>query len=168
VTPARQRVRGAFASSHSLSIRQHTSAYVSIRDTCAAESSWGFREFATSPPPGSSGELSSQLFARPFRIAPCIRQHTSAYVSIRQHTSAYASICTSAYVRVVQQALRSHLRMGSLHTSAYVSIRQHTSAYVSIRQHTSAYVSVVQPALRSPLADGFRAVGASVFVLLYQ
>jgi hypothetical protein len=26
----------------------------------------------------------------------------------------------------------------SVHTSAYVSIRQHTSAYVSIRQHTSA------------------------------
>ncbi len=37
--------------------------------------------------------------------SPCIRQHTSAYVSIRQHTS------------------------------AYVSIRQHTSAYISIRQH---------------------------------
>jgi hypothetical protein len=40
----------------------------------------------------------------------CMRQHTSAYVSIRQHTS------------------------------AYVSIRQHTSAYVSIRGHTWAYV----------------------------
>ncbi len=29
-------------------------------------------------------------------------------------------------------------RYGSLHTSAYVSIRQLASAYVSIRQHTSA------------------------------
>jgi hypothetical protein len=47
--------------------------------------------------------------------AACIRQHTSAYVSIRQHTSA---------------VLRDK-RMRCLHTSAYVSIRQHTSAYVS-------------------------------------
>ncbi len=39
----------------------------------------------------------------------CIRQHTSAYVSIRQHTS---------------------------DASAYVSIRQHASAYISIHQHT--------------------------------
>jgi hypothetical protein len=52
----------------------------------------------------------------------CIRQHTSAYVSIRQHTS--------ACVRIRQ------------HTSAYVSIRQHASACVSIRPHTSAYVSI--------------------------
>jgi hypothetical protein len=68
-----------------------------------------------------------------------IRQHTSAYVSMRQHASAYANAqrsaspeggdCqhTSAYV--------------SQHTSACVSIRSvMRSAYVSIRQHTS-YVS---------------------------
>jgi hypothetical protein len=42
------------------------------------------------------------------------------------------SMHTSAYVSIRQ------------HTSAYVSIRQHTSAYVSIRQHTSAYVSIRQ------------------------
>jgi hypothetical protein len=29
---------------------------------------------------------------RPERLLPCIRQHTSAYVSIRQHTSAYVGI----------------------------------------------------------------------------
>jgi hypothetical protein len=104
----------------------------------------------------------------------CIRQHTSAYVSIsgydalreppsvsigiRQHTSACVSI-------------RQHLREPPSvsigirqHTSACVSIRQHTArasvrprpdapgcrpapstAYVSIRQHTPAYVSICEP-----------------------
>ncbi len=73
------------------------------------------------------------------RRRSCIRQHTSAhvsiytsaYVSIRQHTSEYVigrhDGDDPAYVSIRQ------------HTSAYVSIRQHTSAYVSIRQHTSAY-----------------------------
>jgi hypothetical protein len=48
-----------------VSIRQHTSAYVSRRKRCALR------------------------LQRPPR--PCIRQHTSAYASIRQHTSAGAS-----------------------------------------------------------------------------
>jgi hypothetical protein len=80
-----------------VSIRQHTSAYVSIRQHTSA--------------------------------CVCIRQHasacvnasaSSAYVSICQHTSACVSMRqhTSAYVSIRQ------------HTSAYVSIRQHTSAYV--------------------------------------
>jgi hypothetical protein len=46
------------------------------------------------------------------------------YVSIRQHTSAHVST--------------------RQHTSAHVSTRQHTSAHVSIRQHTSAHVSISQ------------------------
>ncbi len=62
---------------HISSIRQHTSAYVSIRQhtyahTCGA---WG-------------------QSAAPCRIYTSTRphiQHTSAYVSIRQHTSAYVS-----------------------------------------------------------------------------
>jgi hypothetical protein len=61
--------------------------------------------------------------------------HTSAYVCIRQHTSAYVSVGAVALA-----GERESIR---LHTSAYVSIRQRTSAYVSvrhsIRQHTSAY-----------------------------
>jgi hypothetical protein len=52
----------------SYSIRQHTSAYVSIRQHT------------------SFGRNSSLLFSPP---SYSIRQHTSAYVSIRQHPSAY-------------------------------------------------------------------------------
>ncbi len=59
-------------------IRQHTSAYVSIR--CAPK------------------HTHSSIDPRSDRYVS-IRQHTSAYVSIRQHTSAYVSIRqhTSAY-----------------------------------------------------------------------
>ncbi len=59
-----------------VSMRQHTSAYVSIRRT-------------------------SHKTCTPFASAS-IRPHTSAYVSIRQHTSAYVSIRqhTSAYVSI--------------------------------------------------------------------
>jgi hypothetical protein len=54
------------------------------------------------------------------RRTTCIRQHTSAYVSMRQHAS------------------------------ACVSMRQHASACVSMRQHTSAYVSIrLDPRLSS-------------------
>ncbi len=95
------------------SIRQHTSAYVSIR----------------------------QAYVSICQMRICSRaqhsqQHTSAYVSIRQHTSAYVSIRqhTSAYVKCESAVGRSTLNSIRQHTSAYVSIRQHTSAYVSIRQ----------------------------------
>ncbi len=90
----------------------------------------------------------------------CIRQHTSAYVSIRQHTSAYVSIRQHTY-RVVDgceeeeemDLIQQTESLSRSVTSAYISIqhtsasrhraclvllRQHTSAYVSIRQHTSA------------------------------
>ncbi len=81
---------------------------------------------------------------------PCIRQHTSAYVT-------YADVCSGkksaistrrepARCWVAARGCRvavggyGALLCGGTLTSAYVSIRQHTSAYVSIRQHTSAYI----------------------------
>ena len=73
-------------------------------------------------------------------MSTCIRQHTSAYVSIRQHrdirgsSEDCAAACQPAYFSIRQ------------HTSAYVSIRQDTSAYVRTRQHTSGYVRIRQDA----------------------
>jgi hypothetical protein len=61
-------VRSAFRLIY-VSIRQHMSAYVSIRQHTSAYVRSAFRLIYVS-----------------------IRQHTSAYVSIRQHTSAYVSI----------------------------------------------------------------------------
>jgi hypothetical protein len=95
------------------SIRQHTSAYVSIRQhTCVT---------------------CTLLVPQHTSAHANVRQHPSASISIHQHTSAYVSIrscpppcCAPCMPR----------------TSAYVSIRQHTSAYASIRQHTSAYASI--------------------------
>jgi hypothetical protein len=92
----------------------------------------------------------------------CIRQHTSASVSIRHTRLACAPHCgccclaranspsafpncrqhTPAYVSIRQQTSAYVSRRQ--HTSAYVSIRQHTSAYVSKRQHMPAYVSIRQ------------------------
>ena len=60
-----------------VSIRQHTSAYVSILSSSATDV--------------------AQLLA-----LACIRQHTSAYVSIRQHTPAYVSILSSSATDVAQ------------------------------------------------------------------
>ncbi len=120
-------------------IRQHTSAYVSIRQQALpAHKLVVLKYYETCCPPDVfQWRLCRRGNAayRPHTSAyVSMRQHTSAYVSIRQHTSAYVSIRqhTSACVRICQ------------HTSAYVSIRQNTSAYVSIRQHTSAYVSMRQ------------------------
>jgi hypothetical protein len=71
------------------------------------------------------------------RDASCIRQHTSAYVSIR-HVDIVWLVRDASCIRQ--------------HMSAYVSIRQLTSAYVNIHhdcvmltllgQHTSAYASI--------------------------
>jgi hypothetical protein len=90
-----------------------------------------------------------------------IRQHTSAYDSIHQHTLAYVCIRvmllekdhSSANAEEAGSDEEATLRV-TLHTPAYVSIRQcrggrrrrrsHPSghpAYASIRQHTSAYVN---------------------------
>jgi hypothetical protein len=95
----------ARTSSSRISIRQHTSAYVSIRQRLRQE---------RAPLPHASAAAAGSAPAPPAYVS--IRQHTSAYVSIRQHTSAYVSIRqhTSAYVSIRQ------------HTSAYASMRQHT------------------------------------------
>ncbi len=105
-----------------VSIRQHTSAYVSYlhahhklplknqHDHSGLHTT--ARELLTL---AQSHDVAFALHLR--------RTHTAvihAYVSIRQHTSAYVRIRP--------------------HTSAYVCIRQHASAYVSIRLHTSAYL----------------------------
>jgi hypothetical protein len=66
----------------------------------------------------------------------CIRQHTSAYVSIRQHTQPH-QIHAIFLMRRQQHQSRPQLlwrrRRRCQNTSAYVSIRQHTSA---LRKHT--------------------------------
>jgi hypothetical protein len=54
-------------------------------------------------------------------------------------------------------------RPWSVHTSAYVSIRQHTSAYVSIRSHTSQHKNETEAAL-----ERARAQVLSLLALLVQ
>jgi hypothetical protein len=104
----------------SVSIRQHTSAYVSIRQHTPAYVS--IRQEAT--------------WSQPIDIALCV-----AYVSIRQHTSAYVRRQPGANRLISRYAFlyyRNHLcSRGQPH----VSIRQHTSAYVSIQQPTSAVLA---------------------------
>jgi hypothetical protein len=93
------------------SIREHTSAYFSIRQ----------RGAATCAGSGVS-----------------IRQHTSAYVSIRQHTSAYVSIrqrpapaLASLAQHVALLKCRKHVLCEHTHTDALsIRIRKH-----SIRKH---------------------------------
>jgi hypothetical protein len=67
-------------------MRQHTSAYVSIRQHTSSNAVSLYQVFAGE---GAAGALNSAFIA-PAYVS--IRQHTSAYVSIRQHTSAYVSI----------------------------------------------------------------------------
>jgi hypothetical protein len=84
-------------------IRQHTSAYVSIRISAYVS----IRK-ARSP----MGKLDRRPVARIHTLSSSeVCGDWLAYVSMRQHTSAYVSI----------------------RISAYVSIRQHTSAYASRR-----------------------------------
>jgi hypothetical protein len=136
----------ALGSAACVSIRQHTSAYVSMRHTAPStrisrlrqhtpayvsirqHASYGTQHFDQPPAQHTPAYVSIRRHAS---ACVSIRQHMSAYVSIRQHTSAYVSM-RCAYVRAALP----------LSCVAYVSIRQHTSAYVGIRQHTSAYVSI--------------------------
>jgi hypothetical protein len=90
-----------------VSIRQHTSAYVSSVDAA-----------------GTRQCLVQHL-------------HTSAYVSIRQHTSAYVSISQLSRSGREVSSVPCPAPVCRQHTSAYVSIRQHTSAYVSIQAYVS-------------------------------
>jgi hypothetical protein len=166
------------------STRQHTSAYVSIRHIPAPprvhERVERYRQLAQLPRPRLL--LPTRSIALPTRS--CIRQHTSAYVSIRQHTSAIRN----DVLRSPPAALRfppplpdladaaAALEEGAADeedeeegfveslglvescstillprdtivtvtcpASKLLCIRQHTSAYVGIRRHTSAYASI--------------------------
>jgi hypothetical protein len=106
-----------------VSIRQHTSAYVSIR----------------------------QLFKRVLvqlhrcRHRACIRQHTSAYVSVRQHTSAFQTLaCAAASVPASCLHTSAYVTHVSIPAAERYGVQE--KAYVSIRQHTSAPSAYVIPA----------------------
>jgi hypothetical protein len=88
-----------------VSIRQHTSAFVSVC-VCSMRRTDDIR-------------MSTFVY---------VCQHTSAYVSIRQHTSAYVSICVGSMRRTDDTRMSTFVYVRQ-HTAAYVSIRQHTSAY---------------------------------------
>jgi hypothetical protein len=119
--------REAARSSAYVSIRQHTSAYVSIRLQVRNE----------------------KLLARHHTSAyVSMRQHTSAYV---RHTSAYNEqllargvaverVCNYWYFCTSKASKLSTCSLEGLQLSARIRIatciRQHTSAYVSIREHT--------------------------------
>jgi hypothetical protein len=124
-------------------IRQHTSAYVSIRlhlGVCVHAPPRRSQQQETAAA-WRQAHCSSPRLGTELQGLACSDLHTSAYVSIRQHTSAWRQAhCSSPRLGTELQGLA----YSDLHTSAYVSIRQHTSAYVSIRQHTSAYVSIRQ------------------------
>ena len=118
-----------------VSIRQHTSAYVSILLEVEARHI----------------HIPSEVLAD---FLPCLSElpalaAPSAYVSICQHTflpclsELPALAAPSAYV-----STRQHMFLPCLSElpalaapSAYVRIREHMPEYVSIRQQTSAYVS---------------------------
>jgi hypothetical protein len=143
-------------------MRQHTSAYVSIRllphvgrERCP-HLHVSIRQHAS-----AYADVCSR--GRPSPSAGQ-RQRMRSYVSIRQHTSAYGSIRLHALIRGRTAPAYAIIRQ---HTSAYVSIRQNTAAYgsmpspaagqrqrmrsyVSIRQHTSAYVSIRQHTAACP------------------
>jgi hypothetical protein len=87
-----------------VSVRQHTSAYVSIRQRTSA--------YATC---SSAGEHGREEEVVPRRHERHVILHTSPYVSVRQHTSAHVST--------------------RQHTSAHVSIRY------SIRGSSSAEIT---------------------------
>ncbi len=140
-----------------MSIREHTRAYVSIRLARALSASFFiflisfllsiFENFSVVEPKSSSfapHPLSSLSRLLLFFFRSCMRQHTSAYVSIRQLVSSLALLLPLLLPLRIQ------------HTSAYVSVR------ISIRQHPSAYVS-----LSRLLLFFFRSCSLSSFYLLY-
>jgi hypothetical protein len=94
------------------SIRQHTSAYVSIRQRLAQ---------ARPPPPP------------PRRLERLQLRRACQYLYFC--TRKCASICTFV---LVNEGGGEHTARIRPHTPAYVSIHQHTSAYGNTRQHTSA------------------------------
>ncbi len=143
-----------------VSIRQHTSAYVSV-------STHLFRLAPCQPQP-SPRAMTNRCASRPL----CGPLHASVFVHFcTGRASKPSTFCTSKASKLSSFVLHSARLFGHLllqHTSAYVSIRQHTSvylcapfraslwtpspsplsfavsapAYVLIRQHTSAYVII--------------------------
>jgi uncharacterized protein YcbX len=110
-----------------LSIRQHTSAYVSMRTQIVAM---------------------QQRRSKDTSACVSIRQHSSAYVSIRQHTSAYVSIWAQIVVMQAAEEQR-HLSIRQL-TSAYVSMR---TQIVAMQQRRSK--NTCAQALRAARQRGF-------------
>jgi hypothetical protein len=113
-----------------VSIREHTSAYVSIRHqhTSAYRSCRGRRRCQCQRSRGSSRGRrgGGPRWSIVLRLLRGHNLHASAHVSTCQHTPAFVSL------------LWGTTYLSGRHNSAYVSIRQNTSAYVRIRQHTSA------------------------------
>jgi hypothetical protein len=104
---------GCSSAQHNCSIRQHASAYVSIRQHTGRQ---GAPVLNTTAAYVSIRQHTSAYFS--------IRQHTLAYVSIRQHTSAYVSIRqhTSAYG--ITEAIGV---CGAETEAVYSSMRTHSS-----------------------------------------
>jgi hypothetical protein len=113
------------------SIRQHPSAYVSIRQHTSIL-------VASSAVMCGCGPRNS-IYTKHPSASVSIRQHPSAYVSVRQRTSGVRVRRKELYIYSI------YVRIPSIrqYASACVRIRQHTSAYVSIRPHTSAYQAYV-------------------------
>jgi hypothetical protein len=95
-----------------VSIRQHTSAYVRIRQLAPACAS--MRQHT--PAYASIRQHSPKCIS--------IRQHTSAYARIRQHAAACGSICqhAAAYVSIPARVPTAHAKTGMPHTP-HLSIR---------------------------------------------
>jgi hypothetical protein len=121
-------------------IRQHTSAYVSMRQHASAYLCHT-RMVASNEPektysPAASSAHTALLCSVSVRIASTSLSAVSRPPPSPPPASSWNSLtCGRRPTTDVAPPIP---------PPAYVSIRQHTSAYVSIRQHTSAYVSIRQ------------------------
>jgi hypothetical protein len=118
-----------------MSSKQHTSAYVSIRqhteDSCK-DAQHGPRDVYEATYVSVRQRTSAYGVSRRQQTEDSCKEnqdgprdvYEAAYVSIRQYTSAYVS-----KLKTLAKALR---------MARVMSVKQHTSAYVSIRQHMSA------------------------------
>ena len=111
---------------HTHSIRQHKSAYVSMR--------------------GLHLSLPISAHTRHMRL----KRHTHTHARTHTHTHIHTHTRTHAHTHTHTQVIEDGMKMLPVrpplieHMSAYVSIRQNTSAYASIRQHMPAYVRLRQ------------------------
>jgi hypothetical protein len=140
-----------------LSMRQHASAYVSIRQpTWHLEPRFLPRVYGLLD---DSPRFVALLLCACHHTIVTIRQHASAYVGIRRHTCGCVRIGEDTRDDAVVGLVAAEVNVGAaarldgldvaatapdqlrvelprhLHTSAHVSTRQHTPASVSIRQH---------------------------------